>query len=107
MGMSIGSVRSIIGTAWDAENITPGDVATGITAALLVDSVAALIQVTDQTAHISFDGVAPTAAAGTNIGHEYTAGQTLTVFGAKNLSNFRCIDAVSGSASIVKVTVYK
>jgi hypothetical protein len=99
------------GDAYDYENITPGDSSTGITASKLLSSEglppkAALIQATDNTIHFTLHGTAPTAAAGTNVGLELAAGQSYLIEGFDNITNFRCIDAVSGSAGIVKVQLF-
>lgn len=97
------------------EKITPGDTSTGITAAIREptsgefnkkNAIAALITVEDNTINFTLDGTAATATAGTNAGHKVTVGQSYLVEGRGSVTAFRCIDAVSGSASIVKVTTF-
>jgi hypothetical protein len=107
-------VTDMLGDAGQYENITPGDVVTGITASLLNASIhgstqqaiGALITCEDQTVHFTIDGTAPTAIAGTNVGHALAAGDSYVIRGISNLRNFKCIDAVSASAGTVKVTVF-
>lgn len=93
------------------EALAPGDTATGITAALrnpttgaFTDQTAitALITVEDNAMRFTMDGTTPTAS----IGHLMSAGQSYVVEDTYGVLNFKCIDAVSGSVSSVKVTVF-
>jgi hypothetical protein len=107
-------VTDILGDAGAIENITPGDTATGIASNKVVatihgaekQAIGALITCEDNTVHITFDGTAPTATAGTNVGHPLSAGDSYVIRSGPNVRNFQCIDAVSGSAGTVKVTVF-
>ena len=108
-------VTEIPGIASGHEIITPGDVSTGITAGLLtpasgsfnaMNAVAGLITAENQTMHFTLDGTAPTAAAGTDLGHDLAAGDSYMIRGKTNMANFRIIDRVSGSAGQLKVTVF-
>lgn len=65
-----------------------------------------LVQAQTNTAKIRTDGGLPTAAAGTNLGLALTAGATWQIDGVVDCRNFRCIDDVSGSASVEHVLVY-
>ncbi len=100
------AVISWEGLAIASETITPGNNSTGITQALMTANViAATISVEGNTIHFSESGVDPTPAAGTNIGHSLFAGNSYTIVGRRNVQRFRCIDRVSGSAGVVKVTL--
>lgn len=108
-------VTDILGDAGAVESIAPGDTATGISASNYatanihgVEKLAtgALLTCEDQTVNITFDGTAPTAAAGTNVGHAFAAGESYVIRGIHNVKNFKCIDRVSGSTGTVKVTVF-
>ena len=101
-----------LGIADGYENITPGDTATGITAALQENAAgqaarAALITVEDNDVHFTYDGTTVTNAAGTNKGHRLLSGESVVIRGKSNVKNFQCVDRVSGSAGIVKVTVFR
>lgn len=108
-------VTDILGDAGATETITPGDVVKGITKAIYEptsglfkgrQAIGALITCEDSSANITFDGTAPTAAAGTNVGHSFDAGDSYVIRGTQNVINFQCIDRASGSASKIKVTTY-
>lgn len=108
-------VFALDGQAQGHELITPGNTATGITASLLqptsgafagLQAESALITVEDNTIHFTLDGTPPTAESGTDLGHQMDAGQSYVIRGINNLKNFLCIDRVSGSNGVVKVTVF-
>lgn len=108
-------VTDMIGDAGAYEAITPGDTATGLSAATLnptsglykgMTATGALITCEDDTVNFTIHGTAPTAKAGTNVGHALDAGQSMVIRGEGSLRNFKCIDRVSGSAGTVKVSVY-
>ncbi len=95
------------------ESLTPGDTATGITSTVrhpadgvgpffAQTAIAALITVENNSVRFTMDGTTPTAS----VGHLLTAGQSFVVENEYGVLNFKCIDAVSGSAGVVKVTVY-
>jgi hypothetical protein len=65
-----------------------------------------LISVETASVNVCFDGTTPTATAGTNLGHTLTAGQTLLITGIDSIRNFKVINAVNGSGSIVKYSLY-
>jgi hypothetical protein len=106
-------VTDILGDAGGYENIVPGNTATGITATLLnatiheatKQAMGALLTCENETVNFTFDGTAPTAIAGTNVGHALAAGNSYVIRGIHNLRNFQCIDAVASSAGTVKVTI--
>jgi len=111
----MGIFREIIGDAGAYETITPGDTATGITKSVRqpttgayagLSAVAALITVEANTVTVAFDGSTPTNAAGTNLGHKLAATDSLFLRGVKAVQNFKCVDTVSLSAGVVKVTLY-
>ena len=108
-------VTNMNGDAVTYEAITPGDTATGLSAATVhptsgvakgMTAKGMLITCEDNTVNFTLHGTAPTAKAGTNVGHALDAGQSLEVMGEGSVRNFQCIDRVSGSAGTVKVTVY-
>lgn len=98
------------------ETLTPGDTATGITAAIIqptasdmfknIHAQGALITVESNTINFCIDGTTPTAAAGTNAGHQMDAGQSYMIESPYGVAKFKCIDRISGSASKVKVTTF-
>lgn len=112
--MSTPFVTDTIGTPSNSsghEAITPNDTATGITASILEDSSGkkakgAFITVEDNNINFSVHGTDPTAKAGSNVGHQLSAGQNYTMSDPDEVANFKCIDRVSGEVGIVKVTVY-
>ena len=102
------------GDPFDGENIVPGDTSTGFTLATMNpvgvnnrNAEAAFIQVEANTINYNLEGIAATAAAGTNVRHALLSGESIFLVGKVALQNFRCIDRVSGSASVVKVTYYR
>jgi len=107
---------SYLGKPGGRETITPGDTATGITSTVRCpttgtyagqDARNALIQNKGEyAAHFTIDGTAPTAAAGTNVGFKLAAGNSFIIEGVDQVKNFKVIDAVSGSASIIEVQVF-
>lgn len=112
----MGYVFDLPGEADTYETLAPGDTSTGITQAIRVDpsngilpganAIAVLITIEDNTATIRMDGGDPTAQAGTDVGHQMAAGDSIVLRGPNTIKNFRCIDTVSGSASKVKVTCF-
>jgi hypothetical protein len=107
-------VTDILGDAGAPEAIAPGDTATGITETIRVqeihgatkEAIGALLTCEDETVNITFDGTAPTALAGTNVGHAFSAGESYVVRGTHNVKNFQCIDRVSTATGTVKVTPF-
>jgi hypothetical protein len=107
-------VTDILGDAGAIEDITPGNTSTGIAATVYRQAIhgavklatGALVTCEDETANIAFDGTAVTAAAGTNYGHAFAAGESYVLRGINNVKNFRCIDRVASSASTIKVTPF-
>jgi hypothetical protein len=107
-------VTDILGDAGAPETITPGDTATGITDTIYRQTIhgaeklaiGALLTCEDETVNMTFDGTAPTAAAGTNVGHAFSAGESYVLRGTNNVKNWKCIDRVSLSAGSVKVTPF-
>ena len=107
-------VTDILGDAGAYEAVAPADVATGITPTNLNASIygatkqaiGALITGEGETVNFTLNGTAPTAAAGTNVGHALAAGESYVIRGISNLRNFKCIDRVSGSTGTVKATIF-
>ncbi len=102
-------VMDLIGAPGQSEIITPGDVSTGITPAKLrgpkgQQAKAVLITVEDNTINYTLDGTV--AAAGSGAGHQGLAELNLVLRGIEAVTNFRCIDRVSLSVAIIKVTVF-
>ena len=58
-------------------------------------------------ANFTLDGSTPSSLAqpGGNGGHQLAAGDSLLLKGHANVKKFKCVDAVSGSAAIVKVSL--
>jgi len=67
---------------------------------------AMLVQVLTNSVNVTKNGTTPTATAGTNKGLTYAAGTSFWVIGINNIRNFKAIDAVSGSAGVVKGEPY-
>ena len=92
------------------ETIAPGDTATGISAAVKTyngkRAIAALITNESNDANYCIDGSTPTAAAGTNVGHQLFGGASIVLYGYDAISQFKSIDRVSGSLSKQKITCY-
>lgn len=107
-------VTDILGDAGEPEAIAPGNTATGITATIYRQTIngveklatGALLTCEDETVNITFDGTAPTATAGTNVGHAFAAGESYVVRGINNVKGFQCIDRVASSLGTVKVTPF-
>jgi hypothetical protein len=105
------------GEAIDHETLTPTS-AIGISATMIeptsdsggnfagMSAKAALITVEAAAINFSLDGVDPTAAAGTNVGHQLDAGQSYVIRGLINLKKFRCIERVAANGATVKVTTF-
>ena len=106
------NVKDILGEPGGFEKLTPGDTATPISAGKKViaatgsGAIAAAITLEDFSINFTIDGTAPTALAGTNIGHKLDPGQMLILRTAAEVSLFQCIDRISGQASTVKITIY-
>ena len=64
--------------------------------------------ITAETAAINFtiDGTIPTLAAGTNVGHNMSAGQSYVVRGYQNIRKFQCINSANGNNAVVKYTLF-
>ena len=95
------------------EELTPGNTATGITTTVRhpadgsgkffsQTAITALITVEDNDMRFTVDGTTPTAS----IGHLMSAGQSYVVENEEGVLNFKCIDAVSGANTSVRVTVF-
>lgn len=106
-------VREIIGEAGTYEAIAPGDTATGISKSIRSPitgkykgqhAVSALITIEGDTVTFTAHGVAPTAAAGTNVGHQLLSGDSMTLTGWETIKSFLVIDTVSGNNGTIKVT---
>lgn len=106
-------VTDILGDAGAYENITPGDVVTGIDPdnyqavvhKAKMSAIGALLTCVDETVNITFDGTDPTDTAG-GVGHPLAAGNSYVIRSGPNVRNFKCIDAVSGSTGTIQVTVF-
>lgn len=103
------------GDAGTMETITPGDTATGITKTIRhpisgvganTEATGALLSVEDNTINFSIDGTTPTNKAGTNVGHKMDANQSYVIRGVQAVKDFKCVDRVSSSAGVVKVTPF-
>ena len=108
-------VTDMLGDAGSVESIAPADTATGLAVATRhptsgiykgMTAKGMLVTCEDQTVNFTMNGTAPTAKAGTNVGHELAAGQSIVIRGQESIRNFLCIDRVSGSTGTIKVTCY-
>lgn len=107
-------VTDILGDAGEGEIIAPGNTPTGISDTIYqqtvhkatMSAIGALLTCEAETVNITFDGTAPTATSGTNVGHKFSAGESYVIRSGPNVRNFQCIDAVSGANGIVKVTPF-
>ena len=104
---------NVVSGAFQAETLT-GGTTTG-TIAIVQDFLpmlartkpkAALITVEGFAVNFSLSGIAPTVAAGTNYGEVIAAGGSYVVRGWNNIRNFRCINTVASSGSIVKYELF-
>jgi hypothetical protein len=93
-----------IGTTTDAIGFTSAKIAptTGNHAGKVAK--AAIISVETADIRFTLDGTTPTVTAGTGAGHLLAADASYEVVGEKNVSNFRCINAVASSGAKVKCT---
>lgn len=67
---------------------------------------AALITVETGTVTMTLDGSTPTVAAGTNLGHQFAAGQSYVIKGENNIRNCRFINTVAANGTVVKGTLF-
>jgi hypothetical protein len=98
------------------EKITPGNTITGFTttnlaptSGLLAGKKAIKANVYIKTNAINYDTtgtITITQSGGTDVGMYASSGTTLVITGYSDLSNFRCIDATSGTASDLRVTYF-
>jgi hypothetical protein len=93
------------------EAITPGDTATSITPSKLTNisgqqATGAIVTVEANTVNVAIDGGTATLASGTNYGHKMVAKDTIVLRSIEALKNFNCVDDVSSSAGIAKVTIF-
>lgn len=95
--------------AYEALDLTD-DAAHGVTSTNLYSSGMpakyALVSVSGNTIHFTLHGTAPTAAAGTNVGHIMVSGTSYVIEGFNNIKNFKAINAVAGSDGVVKITFF-
>lgn len=102
-------VFSMEGEAGNFETLSSITASTGCTNSLLKNSTGQpckCLYITVETADIrmTFDGTTPTTTATTAVGHLVTYGSNFIIKGWENIRNFRCINAVAASGSVVKVT---
>jgi len=107
-------VFDVQGDAGTPENITPTS-STGITAAIRhptsgkykgMTAKSALITCEAGDVHMTLDGTAPTALAGTNVGHVLYVGDSYVIRGQENVKNALFIDRVAATPGIIKVTPF-
>lgn len=67
---------------------------------------AALISVETATLTFTVDGTTPTIAAESNHGHQLTAESSYVLDNITSIRNFRCINTVASSGSVLKVTYF-
>lgn len=111
--MSSNVVFALDGEALVTGTITPTTSAGGFTTAVLnaaasngLQCKAALITVEVADINFTLDGTAPSAAAGTNVGHQMAASQSFIIRGWNNVRKFSCINRVASSGAIVKYTLF-
>jgi len=66
----------------------------------------ALISVEHATLTFTVDGTTPTIAAESNHGHQLTAESSYMLDNITSIRNFRCINTVASSGSVLKVTYF-
>lgn len=66
----------------------------------------ALISVEHATLTFTIDGTTPTIAAESNHGHQLTAESSYVLDNITSIRNFRCINTVASSGSVLKVTYF-
>lgn len=107
-------VFPISGVAGGFETLSSLTSAKGITSTLLNPTTgnfankvarAALISVETADVRFTIDSTTPTVTAGTGAGHLLPYGSSYEIDGESNVYNFKCINAVNASGSVVKVTV--
>lgn len=69
-------------------------------------AVGALISVETNPIRFTLDGTTPSLTAGTGAGHLLAAGGEYEIYGAGNVANFKCINAVAASGAVVKCTYF-
>jgi hypothetical protein len=67
---------------------------------------AALISVETGGIRFTLDGTTPTTTASTAVGHLIASGDSYVVRGYENIKNFKCIQAVTATGGVVKVTFF-
>jgi hypothetical protein len=102
--------QSFLGDAYAHEAITPGDTVKSCTSTNLVNSVkqpciAMTISITGNDILYTIDGTAP-AQASTTTGHVGAKDTVFNIGGTGNITRFKCIDKVSGSAGVAHITYY-
>lgn len=106
-------VTENIGVACGFETISDTTSAIGFSAAKITPVTgnlvgkkarAAIISVETADIRFTIDGTTPTVTVGTGAGHLLYSGNSFIVQGEKNVSNFRCINAVASSGAKVKCT---
>jgi hypothetical protein len=65
-----------------------------------------LLSVESASLNISLDGTLPTVAAGTNNGHVVVANGSYVIRGIIGIKNFKCINSVASSGTILKYTLF-
>ena len=103
------------GIANSVETISSITTAKGFTSSLLSPTTGnfagkrakfAIISVETADIRFTFDGTTPTTTATTAVGHLATTGTYMEIRGEANLANFKCINAVGSSGSVVKATFF-
>ena len=103
----------VVGT-FTAENLdigADGDVCTIASALYTCDfsglqAKSALVSCEAFTINYNVSKITPTVAAGTSYGHLLAVGASVVIKGIQALRNFQCINAVNGSGSIVKYSIF-
>jgi hypothetical protein len=67
---------------------------------------AALISVETGGIRFTLEGTTPTTTASTSVGHLMAVGDSYVIRGFENIQNFKCIQAVTATGGVVKVTYF-
>lgn len=95
------TLTPVAATAFTASKVCVDDSAGG-----KVCAKAALISVETGGIRFTLEGTTPTTTASTSVGHLMASGDSYVVRGYGNIQRFKCIQAVTETGGVVKVTYF-